>query len=221
MEVVSKVKKRDGQRGKYSMKRKIIASVAFMLILSVLLTSCLTDILAGALFSGASSSAENAVEATVYDDVVYEDVEGSEISYEPRNPTGKLTNLTKSDVENFIKNLDKIDRYLHPSEKDDVYITPTEEGFAKVLNQYGVSGDNCLLKYDMIYDCYSVLYEDIFDQQEYVKPYLSKKGTADDPFIATRQIFADIKKRTNATDMAVVKPYLNQLAQIIPQPRYQ
>jgi len=201
------------------MKRKIIASVAFMLFLSVLLTSCLTDILAGALFSAASSSAEDAVEAAVYDDV-YEDVEGSEVAYEPRNPTGKLTNLTKSDVENFIKNYERIDKYLHPSEKDDVFITPTEEGLAKVLNQYGVSGDNCLLKYDMILDCYAVLYEDIFDQQEYVKPYLSKKGTPDDPFLASRQMFAEIKKRTNATDMAVVKPFLDQLNKLNLPQRY-
>ncbi|MCR4714002.1 MAG: hypothetical protein K5751_06430 [Treponemataceae bacterium] len=202
------------------MKRKIFASVAFMLILSVLLTSCLTDILAGAIFSASASSAENAVEATVYDDVVYEDVEGTEISYEPRNPTGKLTNLTKSDVENFIKNYGKIDRYLHPSEKDDVYITPTEEGFAKVLNQYGVSGDNCLLKYDMIHDCYSVLYEEILDEMDYVKPYLSKKGTAEDPFIEYRKLMAEVKKRTNSTDMAVVKPYRDQLNATIGQPRF-
>ncbi len=187
-------------------------SVFFTLLVSVLFTSCfITDLLAGAAFNSVSSEVESRVEDAVYEEVAISEG-GSPLSDVPRNPTGKVTNLTKSDMDNFIANYYKIDEYLHPSEKDDVYIEPTEEGLKSVLNQYGVSGDNALLKYDMIFDCYTVLYEEILNENQYVSDL---KGTPNDPYVSYWVAIDECRKRTNETDMAVVRPYRDTLSTII------
>ena len=194
------------------MKKKVVLSVVFVLMASFLFTSCLTDALAGIM--GASVSPFSGVGFTTsmtFDDSYYT---GSPLKASPRNPKGNVTNLTKSDVDNFIKNHDNIETYLNPSmEKDDNYgKTPTEDGFIKVLNNCGISGDNCALKYEMIIDCYTVLYEEILDQNPEVAQF---KGKSNDPMLATRKAIAEAKKRTNDTDMEVVRPYRDKLSRTI------
>lgn len=196
------------------MKKKIVLSVVFVLIVSFLFTSCLTDILAGVVGASVSPVSDvgySSFSSSSFDDSYYT---GSPLKASPRNPKGNVTNLTKSDVDNFIKNHDNIETYLNPSmEKDDNYgKTPTEDGFVKVLNKYGISGDNCALKYEMIIDCYTVLYEEILDQNPEIAQF---KGKSNDPMLATRNAIADVKKRTNNTDLEVVRPYRDKLSRTI------
>ncbi len=182
------------------MKRRIILSVGFMLVLSVLFTSCITDLL----FSSATTAVDNAI---------YDGIYGDSEEKGPRNPTGQVTNLTKSDVENFIKNYYAIESFLNPNEKDFNYgMNMSEDFIATSLNDYGISGSNSPMKYEMIMDCYSVLYEEILDENAYAA---AQKGTANDPYAETRKAIAAIKKRTNPTDMAVVKPFRDTLASMV------
>lgn len=122
----------------------------------------------------------------------------------------KSTGLTDSDVKNFAKNLpsiqaefDKLDVQL----AGDVGLSD-KRAYGKaagILNKFGISGDNCVEKMNMICLCFSVatLDKELADLDEESKAMLKSMGQ--DPAAQYRAL-------TNASDFKVVEKNYRALA---------
>ena len=109
----------------------------------------------------------------------------------------KSTNLTRSDVRNFIDNYDAIFAIMN-EESDMSY-----DEYEAQLDRYGISGPNRAMKVAMIVRCQSVL---MYDAELQADPETAKilKSMGMDPM-------AEMRSETNADDMATVKPFYGEL----------
>ena len=112
----------------------------------------------------------------------------------------KSTGITDSDVKNYAKNFDSIQKELDKLGvlTDDNGIQATAKQKAdidKILQKYGISGSNCIEKFGMISACATVL---VGESELDAESIALMKTFGMDPL-------AELKKYTNSKDFAVVQ----------------
>jgi cytochrome c556 len=112
----------------------------------------------------------------------------------------KSTGITDSDVKNYAKNFDSIQKELDKLGvlTDDNGIQATAKQKAdidKILQKYGITGANCIEKFGMISACATVL---VGESELDAESIALMKSFGMDPM-------AELKKYTNSKDFEVVK----------------
>ncbi|MBR4791464.1 MAG: hypothetical protein IK024_11285 [Treponema sp.] len=112
----------------------------------------------------------------------------------------KSTGITDSDVKNYAKNFDSIQKELDKlgvlTDDNNIQATAKQKADVdKILQKYGISGSNCIEKFGMISACAAVL---VGESELDAESIALMKSFGLDPM-------AELKKYTNSKDFAVVQ----------------
>ena len=112
----------------------------------------------------------------------------------------KSTGITDSDVKNYAKNFDSIQKELDKlgvlTDDNNIQATAKQKAdIDKILQKYGISGSNCIEKFGMISACAAVL---VGESEIDAESAALMKSFGMDPL-------AELKKYTNSKDFAVVQ----------------
>jgi predicted enzyme related to lactoylglutathione lyase len=194
---------------RFYMKRNILFSAFVLLVLAVFLAGCVSsEPVSQPTRSSASLRAEtivkNTVDAETSSSNAKKNSSGSSAAKNAVQGAGnsaagnaKSTNLTRSDVRNFIDNYDAIFAIMNEES------SMSYDEYEAELDRYGISGPNRAMKVAMIVRCQSVL---MFDAEVQADPETAQilKSMGMDPM-------AEMRAETNADDLATVKPFYSEL----------